>query len=117
MCWLPPGQKSFSPPIRGPTPSAGPRPGPSRPYKPPQKKVVPYVLPSAHLSSVSSARFPPPQARRNNRLKRKMALINMPELTEAQFLIVDSDIPELPAFPFLEHSAEKQPSAHITLNC
>ena len=108
-------QYSFSSPNRGRAPSAGPTSGPCRSYRPPQTQVVPYVSPSAHLAQYLQIVFPPPQARRNNRPKRKMAPINMPELTEAQFLVVDSDIPELPAFPFLEHSAEKQPSAHITL--
>ena len=109
------GQFSFSPSNRGRAPSAGPIAGPCRPYRPPQTQVVPYVSPSAHLAQYLQIVFPPPQARRNKRPKRKMAPINMPELTEAQFLVVDSDIPELPVFPFLEHSAEKQPSAHITL--
>ena len=108
------GAYSFSPSGRGRAPFAGPRTRLSRPYRP-QAYVAPHVPPSARLAQHLQIVFPPPQPRRVKRPRRKMAPIVMAERDEASFLVDDSPIPDLPDFPFLEHSVENRPSAHITL--
>ena len=57
---------------------------------------------------------PPSQASFKGRTRRYV-MAPLPHVPEADFLVPDSAIPPLPEFGFLDHTAESQPSAHITL--